>query len=53
MGNKEEVNKLMYELQNCINSSYMWREIGDDEEVTKLTNRIIEIRQEVLNIVID
>jgi len=53
MGNKEKVNELMHELQGCINQSYLWLELGDEEELTILTNRIIQIRQEVLSIVID
>ena len=53
MGNKEKVNKLMHELQQCFNASYLWRECGDEEEVAELGFRIIEIRQEVLEIVID
>jgi ABC-type iron transport system FetAB ATPase subunit len=53
MGNKKKVNELMYELQNSINSAYVWRELGDDDEVTKISNRITEIRQEILHLVTD
>ena len=53
MGNKEKVNALMHELQGCINQAYVWQEMGDDEEVTMVCDRITQIRQEVLDIVID
>jgi len=49
--NKDKVNKLMHEFQNCINSAYVWREMGDEEELTKATNRIMGIRQEILDLV--
>jgi len=49
--NKDKVNKLMHEFQNCINSAYTWRELGDAEEMEKVSNRIHEIRVEILDLV--
>ena len=53
MGNKKRVNELMYELQNCLNETYIWEENGNPIEIEKLNNRIAKIRQEVLSLVTD
>lgn len=53
MGNKTKVNALMYELENSIRSVYMWLDEEDEEEVIKASKKVHEIRQEILNIVID
>ena len=53
MCNKAKVKYLLGQLQTCFNQGYVWREIGDREALEEVSNRIKEIRQEILDIVID
>ena len=49
--NKETVTELLREFQKCFNSMFLYRELGDADMVEVISNRVLEIKNEVLTFI--